>query len=421
MPVSERVGADRRPAMAVVAFLMFLATMASNAPSPLYVIYQQKFHFSALTVTAVFATYSAAVVVALLTVGHLSDHIGRRKMLIAALILLGASSAMFAAAQATAWLFAARAVQGLATGVLTGAATASLVELEPSRNRQRASYINTIMFICGAAGGPLLFGVAAQYFPAPLVSPFLIEAALVVVGLLGVRLVPETVSPRGEIRWQLQRPSVPRPIVAPFVVAVMAVSVSWGIGGLYGALSATIDRDLLHVDSYAMTGFVLFALSAVGGLSQLGLRRWPARRSIMVGAALAGVGLSLVYAGLASGLIAVFVAGTLLSGGGSGIVFMGSLVLVNHVAPTARRAEVVSAWNLVGYVALSAPVVGVGLLSGRVGLMDATAMFVAAWVVLSALTVVACARLGERPLAGVAGEQPIGPGLDPAVTATGIA
>lgn len=407
--------------MAVVAFLMFLATMASNAPSPLYVIYQQKFHFSALTVTAVFATYSAAVMVALVTVGHLSDHIGRRKMLIAALILLGASSAMFAAAQATAWLFAARAVQGLATGVLTGAATASLVELEPSRNRQRASYINTIMFISGAAGGPLLFGVAAQYFPAPLVSPFLIEAALVVVGLLGVRLVPETVSPRSDTRWQFQRPSVPRPILAPFVVAVLALSVSWGIGGLYGALSATIDRDLLHVGSYAMTGFVLFALSAVGGLSQLGLRRWPARRSIMVGATLAGVGLSLVYFGLASGLIAVFVAGTLLSGGGSGIVFMGSLVLVNHVAPTARRAEVVSAWNLVGYVALSAPVVGVGLLSGRFGLMDATAMFVAAWVMLSALTVMACARLGERPMAGVADEQPIGPGLDPAVTATGIA
>lgn len=417
-PFGGRSGHRRLP-MATVAYLMFLATMASNAPSPLYVIYQHKFHFSALTVTAVFATYAGAVVVALFAVGHLSDLIGRRKMLAPALVLLGLSSGLFAAARGTAWLFGARGVQGFATGALTGAATAALVELEPSRDRQRASYVNTIMFISGAAGGPLLFGVGAQYFPAPLVSPFLIEAALIGVGLAGVWALPETVPSRKSVRWEIQRPSVPGPILGPFVVSILALCVAWGIAGLYAALSATIDRDLLHVSSHALAGLVLFVLSGVGGLSQLALRRWPPRRSIMVGVTASSIGLALVYTGLAVPLLPVFLLGTLLSGAGSGVAFMGSLVMVNHVAPPAHRAEVISAWNLIGYVALAAPVIGVGLLSTRIGLMDATGFFVAAWVVLSAVSFVACARLPARRLAGFS-EELIESGLDPAVPASGI-
>lgn len=405
----------RRLPVATVAFLMFLVTMASNAPSPLYVIYQQKFHFSALTVTAVFGAYAGAVIVALLTVGRLSDVIGRRKMLAPALVLLGVSSGLFAAAQGTVWLFAARAVQGFATGVLTGAATAALVELEPNEDRQRASYINTIMFIAGAAGGPLLFGIAAQYFPAPLVSPFLIEAGLVVIGLAGVWVLPETVFPRRRVTWQLQRVSVPRPILAPFVVAILALCVSWGIGSLYGALSATIDKDLLHVRSHAMAGVVLFMLSAVGGASQLALRRRPPRWSIIVGAAAAAAGLSLVYVGLAASLLPVFFVGTVLSGAGSGLAFMGSLAMVNDVAPPARRAEVISAWNLIGYVALSAPAIGVGLLSRHTGLMDATGIFAAVWVALAVLSIVTCIRLPAEPLSRLTKEQLLELGLDPAV------
>jgi len=399
---------------------MFLVTMASNAPSPLYVIYQQKFHFSALVVTAVFGTYAAAVMIALFTVGHLSDRVGRRRMLTPALLMLGLSCGLFAAAHGVVWLFAGRAVQGFATGLLTGAATAALVELEPSGNRQRASYINTIMFISGAAGGPLLFGIAAEYFPAPLVSPFLIEAGMVMLGLLGVWLLPETVRPRKREGWELQRPSVPRSIFGSFVAAVLALSVAWGIGGLYGALSATIDRSLLHVSSHAMAGVVLFVLSGVGGLAQLNFRRWPPRRSVIAGAAMSGVGLLLVYGGLIVPLTAVFLVGTLLSGCGSGLAFMGSLAMINHVAPPDRRAEVVSAWNLIGYVALAAPVVGVGLLAGHVGLMNATAVFVVVWVVLSAISIIVTSRLPAQQLSRSASDQSIDAGLDPAVPASGI-
>lgn len=384
---------QRRLPILTVAFTMFLATMASNAPSPLYVIYQHKFHFSALTVTAIFGVYALAVMFTLFLVGPISDVVGRRKVLLPALVLLALSCLIFAGAKGSAWLFVGRAVQGMSTGSLTSAATAALVELEPSHDRQRASYINTVMFISGAALGPLLFGVAAQFFPDPIVTPFLLEAGLVLVAIAGVWVLPETVVPRGGYRWELRLPSVPRSIVGPFVAATLALCVSWGIGGLYGALSATIDRNLLHVTSHAMAGLVLFGLSGVGGLTQLLWRRWPPRRSVIVGVVGSAVGLCLVYTGLVASYLPSFFLGTLLSGGGSGIAFMGSLAIINHVAPPTRRAEVLSAWNLVGYVALAGPVVGVGFLSGKIGLMSATGIFVAAWVALSVLTILASLRM----------------------------
>lgn len=412
-----RGGGRPRLAFATVAFLMFLTIMASNAVSPMYVLYQQKFHFSALTLTEVYSVYAAAVIVSLLTVGPLSDVIGRRPVLAPALVLLGVSAVLFACARGTAWLFAARAVQGLANGAIAGAATAALVELEPSQDRRRASYVNTVMFITGAACGPLLFGALVQYLPAPFVLPFGVEGVLIAVALIGVRALPETVSHEGPRRWQIQRPSVPRPLLGPFVVAVLALCVAWGIGGLFAALSPSIDRDLLHVDSHAAAGLVLFVFSGIGGLSQLSLRRWPPRRSMTVGTAGVAAGMALVYAGLTSTDVPIFAVGTLIAGAGSGIAFMGSLALVNHVAPPARRAEVVSAWNLVGYVGLSAPVIGVGLLTGVTGLRDATGIFTATVIVMAIASIVAVAVSPRQPLARLSEEALIELGLDPAEAA----
>lgn len=409
-----------RLALPIVAFMMFLTTMASNAPSPVYVLYQQRFHLSDLGVTLVFAAYAGGVMVALFAVGGLSDLIGRRRVLAPALDLLAVSAVLFASAQGVAWLYAARAVQGLATGAITGAATAAMVELEPHGDRQRASYINTLMFVSGAAVGPLLFGCLVQFLPWPLQLPFLVEIGLVSVGLLGLRLLPETVPREARRRWTIQRPSVPRAIVGPFVLATLAVSVAWGVGGLFGALSPTIDVDLLHVRSHALAGVVLFVFAGVGGLAQVSLRRWPPWRSIVFGVSGVAAGMALVFWGVAAGVVPVFLVGTLLTGAGSGLCFMGSLALVNEVAPPARRAELVSAWNLVGYVALSGPAIGVGLLSDVTGLQEATGIFTGAVVGLSVLTVVVVLLSPRRPLAVLSDEQLVELGLDPAVAASGM-
>lgn len=405
--------------LVIAAFFIYLTTLASNAPSPLYVIYQERFGFSALALTGVFSCYAGGVMVALVTVGRLSDVIGRRRVLAPALVLLGASAALFMAARGTGWLFAARSVQGLGTGGLTGAATAAVVDLEPDHDRRRASLITTVAFIMGAASGPLLFGASIQFLPWPTVLPFAVEIGMVALGLAGVVLLPETVAEPTDFRWRIQRPYVPGPLLGSFVVAVTVLSVCWGSGALFAALSSTIDRDLLHVHNHALAGLVLFVLYGAGGVAQLGLRRWPARRSMTVGVIAVAVGMALVYLGLSGPSVALFLGGTVLVGAGSGIGFMGSLALVNEVAPPLRRAEVISAWNLVGYVALSAPVIGVGVLTGVTGLQDATGIFTLAVVALAVVAVVLVAAAPRHPLSHLSSDELVELGLDPAVIASG--
>jgi MFS family permease len=412
--------ASSRRALAVVAFCMFLTTMASNAPSPLYAIYQQRFHLSALGVTGVFAAYAGGVMVALLVIGGLSDAIGRRRVLVPALLLIAVSAVLFSLADGVGWLYAARGVQGLATGGITGAATAALVELEPSGDRQRASFLNTLMFVTGAAVGPLLFGCLAQFAPWPLHLPFLLELGLAVVAVTAVRTLPETVTAQARRPWKLQWPSVPRPIGGPFVLAVLALSVAWGVGGLYAALSPTIDRELLHVHSNAAAGAILFVFAAVGGIAQVVLRRWPSWRSISVGVVGVAVGMSLVFWAEAARVVPLFLVGTVLTGAASALAFMGSLALVNEVAPPARRAELVSAWNLVGYLALSVPAIGVGLLSDAVGLEAATGIFTAVVGGLSLVTAATVLLSPRRPLDRLSHDELAELGLNPAVAASGM-
>lgn len=95
--------------------------------------------------------------------------------------------------------------------------------------------------------------------------------------------------------------------------------------------------------------------------------------------------------------------------------------MVNDVAPTPRRGEVISAWNLIGYVTLSAPAIGVALLSRHTGLMDATGIFAAVWVALAAVSIVTCIRLPAQPLSRLTKEQLIELGLDPAMPAGNFA
>ncbi len=111
--------------------VFFLA--ASSAPTPLYAVYQGEWGFSPIVITVVFGVYALAVLAALLTVGSLSDHVGRRPVLIAAIVLQATAMLMFAAASGVSTLLAARVVQGLSTGAAMGAVGAGMLDLDRTK------------------------------------------------------------------------------------------------------------------------------------------------------------------------------------------------------------------------------------------------------------------------------------------------
>src|ERR1700743_3199470 len=85
-----------RAAVFVLASLIVALLASSAAPTPLYAIYQAQWHFTPITTTVVFGVYALAVLASLLTLGKLSDHVGRRPVLLTALAVHAGSLVTFA-------------------------------------------------------------------------------------------------------------------------------------------------------------------------------------------------------------------------------------------------------------------------------------------------------------------------------------
>jgi len=96
-------------AFAAVAAATF--SVSSSAPTPLYRLYQESLHLTPFLLTVIFAVYAFSLLAALLTVGSLSDHIGRRPVILATLLLNALAMVLFALADTAAMLIAARLVQ----------------------------------------------------------------------------------------------------------------------------------------------------------------------------------------------------------------------------------------------------------------------------------------------------------------------
>ena len=92
---SLRLG--RTGGFAATALALSVGMMGTTLPTPLYALYRQRFGFTELMITVVFAAYAAGVIAALLLFGRLSDQIGRRRVLLPALGLSAASASIFPA------------------------------------------------------------------------------------------------------------------------------------------------------------------------------------------------------------------------------------------------------------------------------------------------------------------------------------
>jgi MFS family permease len=166
-------GTGLRPLLTV--WIGWLVVMAGvNLATPLYAVYAAHFGFSSFVLTAIFAVYAFGLVLSLPLFGRLSDRFGRRPVILGGLATASVGLALFAAARDPAWLFAARAVQGVAVGMISGAATAALVELDPRRDEQRPALLAGLAQAGGSGAGPLLAGVLAEWAPAPRQLTFLV-------------------------------------------------------------------------------------------------------------------------------------------------------------------------------------------------------------------------------------------------------
>ena len=360
--LSHRLGYAQ--AAAVIALCLF----ASVVPSPLYSAYAQLWHFSPLTLTLIFATYAFGVLAALLLAGRLSDQVGRRPVLLAALATLMLSSVLYIAADSTLWLFVARAVQGIATGAAVSTASAALLDLHPRRDPVNVGLTNGVASAIGLGLGSLVSSSLVQVGAAPRALPYVVELVLLAAALAGAYWMPEPVRERTTFRLTPQRPRVPAGIRHAFVLAGLAALSSWSIGGLFFSLGPQLSEHLFTTTNVMIgaVGGVLLGFAAA--LSQLVFRHIPNWLGAAAGSGGLAVGMLLVVIAAAANSSAAFVLGMMVAGFGFGLAFLGGLRQLNAVIPPEHRAAVMSAFYVVAYTSLSLPAVIAGFVVTRLGL-----------------------------------------------------
>jgi predicted MFS family arabinose efflux permease len=361
-------------AFAAVAYAFWVNMLGTTLPTPLYAIYQQRFGFSELTITVIFAVYAAGVIGALLVFGSWSDQIGRRPVLLLGLGFSALSAVAFLVANSLGLLLVGRVLSGLSAGIFTGTATATLVDLAPAERRGQATLVATMANVAGLGFGPLIAGVAAEWGPLPLRLTFWIDLAILIPAAIGIALISDPVRSRGRVRLRIQGLGIPEDIRSIFIRAALAAFAGFAVLGLATAVVPAFLGSL-GVKSHAIVGLVVFGVFAASLGGQLLLEVVPGKLALAAGCGGLIVGMAVFAVGLGTSTLAVLILGAVIAGLGQGLSFRAGLAGVNGASPPEQRAAVASSFFVVAYVAISLPVIGEGVLAKLTGLRTAGLVF----------------------------------------------
>ena len=356
----------------MAAVIGFLAFASNTAASPLYRVYQAQFRFSAGTLTLLFTVYVVVLLATLLFLGSLSDYVGRRRVMLAGLAVGALACGLFALAHGIGLLYGARALQGIAVGLITGAAGAALLDLRPGS--RAAPLVSSAAPTGGQALGAIGASALAQFAPAPTHLVWWLLIGAFVISIPAVLAMPEPGATRPGVVGSLRpRVSVPREARGAFIVAVPCLVGVWALGGFYLSLGPSLAAQLVKSDQLLWGGILIFLLTGLGAIASAPLaKRDPS--GVMLGGCLALIAGALVtFAAIETSTMSLLFIGTAIAGAGFGPAFMGAYKTVVAPAPPASRAGLITAIYIVSYVATGIPVVIGGFAASRYGI-HATAL-----------------------------------------------
>lgn len=376
--------------VALIGVAFAITVLGATLPTPLYPLYSAQFGFGEFVTTLIFATYAVGVVAGLLLFGHWSDQLGRRPVLLAGLGLSGVSAAAFLVPGSLFWLFLGRLLSGLSAGIFTGTATAAIIDLAPGHARGRAGLVAGAVNVGGLGLGPVLAGVLAQYAPGPTRLCFVVDLALVAVGLGLVLRGPEPVTRSASLRLRPRRLSVPEQARGVFVRASLAGFAGFAVLGLITAVSPAFLGTVVHEHNRAAVGVIVFLVFAASVAGQAATERLGLDLALQAGCAALIAGLVVLAISLPRHSLILLIVGAVIAGFGHGTSFRAGLGSVAAASPDDRRGEITSTLFLLLYIGISIPVVGVGALTVAFGLVTAGVAFA---IVVSLVAAVALGLL----------------------------
>ncbi|PTJ79524.1 MFS transporter [Staphylococcus kloosii] len=365
-----------------------IVMMGTTLPTPLYPLYSNVFQLSPLMITVIYAVYAVGVIGGLLVFGQLSDRIGRRYVLIPGIILSIISAIVFLFASNVGLLLLGRVVSGLSAGLFTSTATTTIVNLAPDEKKNQASTIASSVNMLGLGFGPLLCGVLAQYLPYALHLVFIVDIVLLIPAFIGIWLMPEPIKDKQSFRIKVQKLSVPSNIRGTFIYAVIPVFVGFSMLGLFTAISPNFLGEILNIQNKAIIGLTVFLVFCASTVGQLLFKQKSDYSVLMLGSATLIVGVILVGISLLLSSYILLLIGAIVSGLGQAFSFRAGLSTVNSVSPQDKQAEITSTFFTIAYIAISIPVVGVGLLQLGLSIQGAGLTFSIIVVLLAIISLV---------------------------------
>ncbi|MXP23441.1 MFS transporter [Gordonia sp. HNM0687] len=370
-------------AAAVTSLIVVFAS--SGAPIPLYERYRETEPITTAGLSLAAVSYFVAVLFSLVVCGRLSNHLGRRPVALATVVLACMGTAMLLSVHSLVTLASGRALQGLACGLASSVLTSFIIETAP----RRPQWLGTV----AAASGPLLgltigavgVGALAEYAPTPRQLGLLVAVALLCCCAVGLVLSSEPVRRTPGAMASL-RPRVAVPAAAlPLMPAAAAIFIAtWSLGGFYQAFSPTVTAVDLGSQSVFVASVVFASFMApnafggplTGSLEPVTVQRW--------GIALFALAAVTLTVALALHAIALFLVAGVIAGMSQGAAFTASLRRLVAQASPAERAGMLATIYLISYAGAAIPNFIAGQFSIRVDLTGIAAGY-SVLVVLAAV------------------------------------
>lgn len=386
--------ASTRASLIFLALTLLGFLAASSAPTPLYHLYQEQLQFSPAVLTLIFGVYAFSLLAALLTVGSLSDYLGRKPVIFVALLLNILAMLLFISANSVAWLISARLIQGFATGMATSVLGAALLDFD----RRQGPLITSVAPLLGMACGALGCGLLAEFAPLPLQLTYWLLLGLFLAQAVYLWRLKESVSPQPGA-WQSLRPTLHVPVQARRALwLILPLNLAaWAVGGFYLSLAPSLVRAATGSTSNLIGGALVAVLTLTGALSIYTLRNQEADKLLRLSASLLVIGLALVLIAVHGGSLPLFFIGTLVTGSGFGAGFLGALRSIMPLALPHERAGLMSAFYVLSYLAFSLPSLLAGNLTRVFGLIPTTDGYGAVLIVLSAAALLGLSRQSVKP------------------------
>lgn len=367
-----------------IAAALFAAS--SSAATPVYRLYQEIYGLTPVMLMMIFSAYAFMLLAALLTVGSLSDYIGRKPVIFLALVINVLAMLAFIRAGSAEMLILARGLQGFATGAATTTLGAAILDVD----RKRGPLLNSTTAFVGLTVGAVLSGALVAYAPLPLELAFAVLLAVTAILLILLPWLPETSAGKSGAFASLA-PHVSVPAQARrMLIKITPVSVAaWALGGFYFSLMPSLVRVATGMTSPLIGGLVVAVLTSTGAVTVFALRNRPGLSILTIGTWSVISGVAITLAGVHLHLASVMMAGALVTGVGFGASFSGALRTILPLAHADERAGLLSAYYLQSYLAFSLPAIAIGLVIPQLGLANAAYIYGSVVIALALVSLLA--------------------------------